>query len=319
MKILFVIIPSLLVFFVAGTTTTLNAQTELRWRKASDNAIKLQIQNWPQEVAPKVSLKPFLQDKDVKATDKASKPFLLPAFEEMAVKGNWQLNNWMPDSELVGLAEGLYRFSVEGEERDDGELQLPDQFQAVRAELLHQTGEVSWSQPTPGAVRVLLQFPSGLTLGTISDWQVYGPGEHTITYDFKGLDGIDYRYQPNLIATVQVASLPNDFFVVGNPVLKHANLPSYSYDLQMNLKQPEGTDHQVLRVELTPDTLKEIGTRRFEVLIYVDGVFVHEESQGVSPYSYILPDGITKGAKLLTVNLLDYEGNWGVHTIDLSK
>jgi len=65
--------------------------------------------------------------------------------------------------------------------------------------------------------------------------------------------------------------------------------------------------------------LKQIGTRRFEILIYADGTFVHEESQGVSPYTYILPVGLSKTTKELTVNLLDYEGNWGVTTIPLSQ
>ena len=309
---------------VNGLAISLHAEPDLRWRSSSDGTIKLQVQDWTKDSAPTVKLSPvtisgLVEGNEAQEPVKTREVVTLPVLSEMSVKGNWQLKSWTPVAPGGEIAEGIYQFSIDDEVVNLDDFEFSAEYQTARGELAHQTGEVSWSQRVPGAVRVLLQFPSGLTVGTIADWQAYAPGQQKIKYDFIGADGVDYRYQPNLRATVQIAPLPNDFFVQGNPETEHSSLPSDNYQLKSEIKKVADSDQEVLRVELTPDTLKQIGTRRFEILIYADGVFVHEESQGVSPYTYILPHNLSTSAKQLTINLLDYEGNWGVQTIQLSK
>lgn len=312
-----VTLPLLMLSSVSLLSTSIYAEPEIRWRQSAEGTVKLQVQDWTSEDAPELQLSPLSTGGD----RKPQSAIALPALIEMSVKSTWQLAEWKP----ADMPTGIYRFSFANDadvaqaDTSAQPLEVSDQYQSVRAEIQHQDGKVSWSQPVPGAARVLLQFPSGLTVSTLSGWQAYGAGKQEIISDLIGEDGIDYRFQPNLLATVQIAAFPSDVYVSGMPVFTHPQLPQKTFKFGATTKKVADSDQQLLRVELTPETLKQIGTGRFEILIYADGVFVHEESQGVSPYTYIIPDNVLQSAKQLTLNLLDYEGNWAAQTVTLSE
>jgi len=164
---------------------TVDAEPQLRWRNLSDGTIRLQVQGWHQEQAPQLSMEPLSE---------GGQKVSLPALKEMSVKGNWELTGWKPQqTKGEELVAGLYSFSVDGKKFELSDFKFKEDYQIMRGKLVHQKGEVSWNQTMPGAVRILLQFPSGLTVGTIADWKAFGPGKQSIEYDFIGDDGVDYR------------------------------------------------------------------------------------------------------------------------------
>jgi len=55
--------------------------------------------------------------------------------------------------------------------------------------------------------------------------------------------------------------------------------------------------------------------QRFEVVYYVDFIFVREEELGYTPFTWVWnPVGVNKGVHYLTVMLRGYEGHFGTAT-----
>ena len=55
---------------------------------------------------------------------------------------------------------------------------------------------------------------------------------------------------------------------------------------------------------------------RYEVMIYVDGVFLFEDEDAVAPYNYTWnTKGLSEGTHILTVNILNYEGHIGIKSV----
>ena len=316
MKITFSSTSAALALLALSSLSSLYAKPEIRWRHLPDGTIKVQVQDWQKETAPVIKLNLV----DTESYELQESEIVLPELTKMKVKGSWQLASWSSEK----VPEGIYLFGLQGEEQpeeitEETILKFSETYQVTTADLNHQLGNISWMQQTPGVVSILFQFPSGLVLDRQVEWKPYATGRHTIEYDYVAADGVDYRYQPNLRATAQYVPFASNIFVQGHPAIDHPKLPEIGESLEAKVTKIDGEEQDLLRVELTPETLKQMGSRRYEIVIYADGVFVHEEAQGVSPYTYIIPETISSGAKQLTVNLIDYDGGWGVSTIDLSK
>lgn len=306
-----------IIFALAAMASLAHAESELHWRQSGDGSYRFQIQGWGEDSQPPlIFLSPLISEKTSDGEDSPQK-VQLPELKPMSVKGTWQLKSWKPE----GLTEGIYSMSsskVDDKTKLSDRLSLSNNLKSLETKLHHHSGKISWKQTKPGAVRVLLMYSSGLVVADASNgWKVYAAGEHVIESDFMSLDGIDYRYNSGVIGVVQLAEFPNDIFVQGNPTLKHENLPAETYDISATLKELPKSNQQALRVELTKDALKKVGTRRYEILIYADGMLLHEEAQAVSPYTYLLPDNLSKSTQQVSVSILDYEGNFGVKTLDL--
>ena len=99
---------------------SIQAEAKLKWRALQDGSIKLQVQGWHQEAAPKLSLAALAEE---------GGDLALPALNEMSVKGNWELSGWKPQlANGKDLAEGLYSFSINGEKFELGEFKFNQQY-----------------------------------------------------------------------------------------------------------------------------------------------------------------------------------------------
>ena len=79
-----------------------------------------------------------------------------------------------------------------------------------------------------------------------------------------------------------------------------------------------------IRMEVAEKDRKFMLDQRFEVVYYVDFVFVYEEELGYTPFSWIWnPAGVNEGVHYITVMLRGYEGHFGTVTkkvlVDLVK
>jgi hypothetical protein len=74
-----------------------------------------------------------------------------------------------------------------------------------------------------------------------------------------------------------------------------------------------------VRVDDPQERARLINTR-FEVMMFLDTVFLAEEEDGALPYNYRLDTrALPPGPHLLTVNLLSYDQRVGVQTVEIIK
>jgi len=254
-----------------------------------------------------------------------------------------------------GLAEALVSdFKVRDEGvylihlfRGNGELNLhraeipiPEMMEVANAEIDRRGSTVRWRTPRSSLARVNAVLNSGMRIDTIAPWHFTSNHDQFSLWDFKDRVKIkDYRDHPNLRVFVQFIPLPDYLVVVGRPPLadyaQHPlfrNLPLPAGDQELTFEvltksvrrvsDLPGKDLPVvkpgtaLRVRLDPRTRMRLGINRYEIMFYVDGEFLHEESEGLDPYTFLLPKlPRDSGLIYLSANMSDYNGNSGTSTI----
>ena len=67
-----------------------------------------------------------------------------------------------------------------------------------------------------------------------------------------------------------------------------------------------------MRITISEQDRIHIVNTRFEVIIFIDGIFLFEEEDATTPYTYLLNTrGITTGDHIITVNVQDYQHHIG--------
>jgi hypothetical protein len=301
------------------------SEVQISWSEINPSTVKVQIQNCADKVPPELSA--------YSLQDPSAKPIQVPQFKAMSVEGFWETGEWNTSN----IQTGVYILAIKLPDSKKSLLDSPGNFQTIQAEILHNEAKISWIQTTPGAVRVLVQGASGLAIGAPSGWMICGMGKQSVSWDGKGADGVDYSFQPNITAVVQVAEFHKDLLVIGETttqnfiestksVMSSLGLPP-GKNLKINCKAisakgkalPACEAGGALSVQLPPETMQALLGKRFEILVYVDGTFVQEESQGVNPYLYRIPNDVSAGAKTISINIMDYQGGWGVATLPFKQ
>lgn len=209
------------------------------------------------------------------------------------------------------------------------------EMKTTLAEIDRLEKELLWSTGAPAIARVIAQGSSGMALELLEPWHFSGGGRQRLSWNFRAANGVDFIAFPGLDVLVQYAPLPAGWIVIGRPGLAKSSdlsehltgLPTQTFGFAVALENRDPTTKEpsdapilregtLLRVTLDEPTRKLLEGRRFEILVYINGEFIHEESQGVSPYRFVFPklEG-WKGRQNLTVNVLDYEGNFGTRTL----
>ena len=315
---------ALLIGVITCCLVTLMAQAAPRLflRTASDGEVTVQIQGWTQEVAPTVTAAPLLEKGEL---------FEMTDFQPLDADGVWEKKG-----RFEGQDPGFYRLTLPNdnileEKRTSAFLKEPGVFEVVRGQIRHAESAVVWQSARPTIARVSLQFPSGLLLAKANRWLLYPAGEQRFEMDLTA-DNTLIKNHPSLSAAVQMAEFHDDVLLVpgsGEDLITLADLPEFEFPnqnlpFQVQAFSAEGEPTETLtaggrfRLTLAPETFQFLNGRRYEILLYLDGDFIHEESQGVSPYTYQLPTTLPDSSSTLTINLLDYEGNWGVQSLRYS-
>lgn len=179
------------------------AKSQIIWSEVGRSKVKIQIQNTADKAPPKLAA--------YSLQDPSAKPIEVPEFKAMSVEGFWETGDWNTSK----MNTGLYILAAKAPDLKKSLLDSPGNFRTINAEILRNEGSISWVQTTPGVVRVLVQGASGLAISAPTDWIVCGPGKHSVPWGGKGADGLDYTFQPNLGAVVQVAEFHKELLVIG--------------------------------------------------------------------------------------------------------
>lgn len=261
------------------------------------------------------------------ALDRADKDLQLDSFIESEMDGIL-VSDWNPP-----IKDSLYRIQlmkngkVVFNSQDLGVLAAQEMETGI-GKINRKDGVVDWSLEKPSIVRLLAVTGNGMLVDTIEKWHFASNERHQSGWSFFDPQNVrDYRQDSGLEALVQRQSLPGGWVVVGSPEVKNypsltsslVGLPNTQFGISVSpIDAPDGAGSRLrgIRMDLEHQTAKYLSDKRYEILIYVNGEFFHEESQGVNPYTFVFPDSLSwSGDQVITVNVLDYEGNFGSYSL----
>jgi len=201
----------------------------------------------------------------------------------------------------------------------------------------------------------------GPLLATLIDWQPQQAGRHQYLWSGKiGLDDVDLKSQPNIEFNLTAYSLPENSIIIKytdpqqniSPKVKsssakrktrttspfkkylHATHPrAECREPRFAIKFPnvsEYTDDGTpivsgivpVRIILDKKDKKILQDERYEIVFFVDFVFLYEEEEGISPFTYFFDTkGMSEEKHFLTVNIYSFKDHIGTETrsIDVKR
>jgi hypothetical protein len=243
-------------------------------------------------------------------------------------------------------AEGIYQARLQ---RDADWIPVPAPspitlpelgFTLITGAMDHHTGKIRFQLPSAGLFRVTAMTESAMHVAHLRGWHLGGAGrQYVVDWDFwNDQKTQSHRKTPGLVATMDFIPLPAGYIVAGFPAYeryrssglnRNVIIPEAKMDVHISFpessKRSSRSDGskalpvvhagEPVRVELTANTLHALKDRRYEVIYFLNGEFIHEEAKGVSPTIYRMPSiPRLKGDVFLTVNIRDFFGNVGAVT-----
>jgi hypothetical protein len=211
-----------------------------------------------------------------------------------------------------------------------------------------ETGKIEYVLPKTCMVRIRAGLRDSVFVRTILDWEPQTAGRHTLIWDGKDVAGLfDIRKHPDLDLNLTCYTLPANTIIVSgqNTTLQSSGKGSkfdkslwaregkylhYYHDprnchepnFTVSFPQHKKTNEEGLavlfgkvpiRVDIDPDDARNMINQRFEIVFYVDGVFLFEVEEGTSPFTcHWDTRGFSKGPHIMTVNLISYNDHIGV-------
>lgn len=217
------------------------------------------------------------------------------------------------------------------------------------------TGAITYVLPKPGRVTIRLGLKDGPLLRTLVDWAVRDAGLNREPWDgfdnsrvlqFNTHRGLDISFwgfvlnQNSIIVSAEVPVRRPDYLrepawgthyrQSGKPktprLFDFWNYPrESSRDPIIYLKPlavtetkdglPLVSGETFFQMSIDPRDQAMIIDQKFEVVFYVDGVFVYEEEIGYAPFAWRwLPVGVNTGVHYVTAMLRGYKGHFGSAT-----
>ena len=214
-------------------------------------------------------------------------------------------------------------------------------------------GRLSYVLPRPCMVRIRIGLRDGPLLRTLVDWEPQNAGIHEIGWDGRVASGaMSIGQHPQLDITLSAYAIPANVILVDHAVsatrtdghkpndaanarrrmppdsntylhatcdLAHCHEPRFTVTFpKAHTGDADGlrvTGRTPVRITLDPRDHDYIVARRFEVMVYVDGVFVFEEESGTSPLTYHWDTKeLVPGRHFVTVNIMSYDDHVGTVT-----
>ena len=215
-----------------------------------------------------------------------------------------------------------------------------------------ETGEIEYVLPKACMIRIRAGLKAGMFAKSLFDWRPNTAGRHSYKWDGKDNTGQMYLLKhPDLDIRLTCYTLPaNTIITTGtiipfafekNPGVVESRERSrlwatkgkyfhYQHDPRIcrqpkfkvlfpNSAETNNKDVPVvsgvapLRVELDPRDVQHLINTRFEIMLFIDGVFIYEIEEGSSPFTFNWDTrGFAKGPHIVTVNLVAYDDHIGI-------
>ncbi len=182
-------------------------------------------------------------------------------------------------------------------------------------------GEIRYTLSERAFVRIRLGVrDGGAMIRNLVDWELREAGTHVERWDGTQKSGEEVFTQRADLMAVISALRPS----------KDDQLPDHSSTIGGLRKSPEFIlsfpevkdtnsegialirDVATLRVMINPEDVKWLTESKFELGIYIDGIFLVEDEEGSNPYNYRLNTKmLNNGVHAITVNVTAYTGEMG--------
>ena len=208
-----------------------------------------------------------------------------------------------------------------------------------------ETKQIYYKLPQAAMVRIRVGLKDGgPLLATPLDWSAKEAGSHAIGWDGKDSSGlINLASHPKRNLVIFTYSLADNSIIVEGEKQRRSNLemsklnlpkdrhrhaldnPGVCFEPRINIEflteatVQEGASEvsgvMPVKVSVDPEDLLVVENSRYEIMFYVDTVFLFEDELGFSPFTYMWDtQGLSEGEHLLTVNLWTYDDHCGVAT-----
>lgn len=218
-----------------------------------------------------------------------------------------------------------------------------------------ETGKVEYVLPKAAMLRIRVGIKEGgPLLTTLVDWHPQEAGRHRYLWDGNiGPSDLDLRGDPTVEFNLSAYSLSDNSVIIrythhplGNSskvrrqdVHKRAGVnplaPKYLHathartrcrEPDFRIELPGVSEHAddgtpivggavPVKIVLSKQDKKFLQDERFEIVFFVDFVFLHEEEEGISPFTYFFDTkGMREGRHLLTVNVYSFKDHIGAKT-----
>ena len=214
------------------------------------------------------------------------------------------------------------------------------------------TGAISYIMPKAGRVRMRAGIKNGPLLSTIIDWEPRRAGKNTQIWDGQDKAGlINLLKNPGQELFVFAYSLPDNSIILKSATpAKQAERPSTSASMKRRPRKPghskakykhalhdqrychepkfdvrfPGSVSQTadgipilngiapVKVVISERDRQHLESARFEVMFFVDTVFLFEDEEGFTPFTYRWnTQDLPQGEHIFTVNILSYDDHCG--------
>ncbi|MBN1795295.1 MAG: hypothetical protein JW804_01350 [Sedimentisphaerales bacterium] len=223
------------------------------------------------------------------------------------------------------------------------------EMKALEFSLDKKTGRIEYVLPSAAMVRIRVGLNDGFFAGNVLDWQNQTAGRHIIEWDGKDSSGlINLLRNPNLNLRLSCCSLPaNSIIAEGTKrdistevrLSKEQRLireklwgtkgkyihyrcdRRYCHQPQFSISFPNGkkVENGILisgvtpiRIELSERDKEHLINTKFEVMLFVDGIYLYEMEEGSSPFTYNWDTRLfSRGPVILSVNIIGYDDHIG--------
>jgi len=217
-------------------------------------------------------------------------------------------------------------------------------------EMDRQERSIRYIMPKAGRVRIRTGIKEGgPMLRTLIDWDLREAGRHEVTWDgFDASGTINSWEDPLLYINLSAYSLPENCVIVrgkkkqedvakeaGSTGIKRkkrksmsekhrhfyhdrksCHEPRFSFEILGAEDYVNGiavvTDEVSIRINIDERDLPALINSRFEIIFFIDNVFLFEEEEGTSPFTYRFnTEGLNHGEHVLTLNVASYDDHIG--------
>ncbi len=212
-------------------------------------------------------------------------------------------------------------------------------------------GRIEYVLPKAAMVRIRAGLKQGPMLHNLLDWQPQEAGRHVLAWDGRdGSGNFSLLENQNLELNLRAYTLADNSIIVKRPgrtgdgrtagsrsrpgemqgtdfskdihYYHHpadCHAPRFAMDFPKAKRGDDGipvlAGAAPVRIAVVEEDAAPLIDRRFEVMFYVDGVYLFEIEEGSNPLTYCWDTrAIKPGEHLLTVNVLSYDDHLGVVT-----
>lgn len=216
------------------------------------------------------------------------------------------------------------------------------------------TGKIEYVLPKACMIRIRAGLKDGMFGKSLFDWKPSTAGRHTYKWDGKDNSGmmnllkhqdLDIRLtcytlpDNTIIKTGEIVSFESDknpgetesqerqrIWSTKGKYFHYQHDPRICHQPGFKVLFPVGTKAEnkdipvvsgvvPIRIELDPRDEQHLINTRFEIMLFIDGVFIYEIEEGSSPFTFNWDTkSFAKGSHIVTVNLVGYDDHIGIES-----